>query len=73
MNSFIVVWMDEGHVIATAVEIPTDKNPEDLSNKDWVSLAADMEGCNADEIEELLDEGFNLFAVIKGTAENIIM
>lgn len=73
MNSFIVVWQDADYVITTVVEIPENKNPEDLSNKDWISLAAEEEGYTPDEIADLFEEDLKLYAVIKGTAENIIM
>ena len=73
MNSFIVVWQDADYTIATVVEIPADKNSEDLSNKDWINLAAEMEGYTPDEIADLLEEDLQLFAVVKGKAEHIIM
>lgn len=73
MNSFIVVWQDADYTIATVVEIPADKNSEDLSNKDWINLAAEMEGYTPDEIADLLEEDLKLFAVVKGKAEHIIM
>ena len=73
MNSFIVVWQDADYTIATVVEIPADKNSEDLSNKDWINLAAEMEGYTPDEIADLLEEDLQLFAVVKGKVEHIIM
>lgn len=73
MNSYVIVWQDQGYSIASIVEIPADKNPEDLKREDWISLAAAAEGCDEEEIAGLIEEGFTLHAVMKGEAEDIIM
>lgn len=73
MNSYIVVWGHEYDTMASVVELPHDKNPEELEVTDWIRLAAEVEGCDEKETASIIEDGMALHAVVKGTAELLII
>lgn len=65
MKEFLVIWRGDNDVIQSKVE--TDLSEiGNLSPKQWVTLAAESEGFDGQEISEIIERGFDLYAVIVG-------
>ena len=65
MNAYLVFWENSGGVIQS--KIYSDR--EDLSEREWIILAAKGEEYDDDEIQSIMDDGYNLYAVIRGPVQ----
>ena len=65
MQEYLVIWRGSDEVIQSKVE--TDLSViGNLSPKQWITLAAESEGFDGQEISEIIEHGFDLYAVIVG-------
>lgn len=76
MQSYTVIWRDNGddYMLTT---VQTSDDPADVPNIGWVQTAAEVEYADWDEadriqaIADLLTDGYDLIAVVKGELEYV--
>lgn len=61
MTEYLVVWRHTADVIQSKVDIKDD--PHLLSPNQWVTFAAKSEGYSEEDVETILDYGYDLFLV----------
>ena len=76
MNTYTVIWRDAGDDYMFT-EVKTSDDPADVPNIGWVQTAATVEYADWDEKErivaigDLITEGYDLLAVVKGELEYV--
>jgi ABC-type sugar transport system substrate-binding protein len=76
MNTYTVIWRDAGDDYMFTV-VHTSDDPADVPNIGWVQTAAMVEYADWDEKErivaigDLITEGYDLLAVVKGELEYV--
>lgn len=76
MQTYTVIWRDLGDDFMFT-EVQTSDDPVTVLNIDWVQRAAEVEYAEWDEasriatIADLLMEGYDLLAVVKGELEHV--
>jgi hypothetical protein len=76
MQSYTVIWRDAGDDYMFTV-VATSDDPADVPNIGWVQTAAMVEYADWDEKErivaigDLITEGYELLAVVKGELEYV--
>lgn len=76
MQTYTVIWRDNGDDFMFT-EVQTNDDPVTVLNIDWVQRAAEVEYAEWDEasriatIADLLMEGYDLLAVVKGELEYV--
>jgi hypothetical protein len=76
MQSYTVIWRDAGDDYMFTV-VATSDDPADVPNIGWVQTAAMVEYADWDEadriaaIGDLITEGYELLAVVKGELEYV--
>ena len=60
-NDYLVVWEYNAGIIQSRVS--TDTPPSSLTENDWVKLAAASAGYSNEEIDTIIEWGYDLFLV----------
>lgn len=74
MQTYTVIWRDGGDDYMFTV-VQTSDDPADVPSIGWVQTAASVEYAQWDEVDriaaiaDLLDNGYDLLAVVKGELE----
>jgi hypothetical protein len=77
MKNYTVIWRDGGDDFMFTV-VDTDKDPNMITNSNWIEWAAEIEYADwdeADRIEELNEvrnNGYELLDVLAGTPESVL-
>lgn len=77
MQTYTVIWRDNGDEFMIT-EVQTTDDPADIPSIGWVQTAAAVEYADWDEadrivaIADLLTDGFDLLAVVKGKLESVL-
>lgn len=76
MQTYTVIWRDNGDEFMFT-EVQTIDDPADVPNIGWVQTAAAVEYAEWDEVDriqaiaDLLTDGYDLLAVVKGELEYV--
>lgn len=76
MKSYTVIWRDGGDDFMFTV-VDTDKDPNMITNSNWIEWAAEIEYADWDEADrvaalaDLLDD-YELLDVLAGTPESVL-
>jgi hypothetical protein len=76
MKNYTVIWRDGGDDFMFTV-VDTDKDPNMITNSNWVEWAAEIEYADWDEADrlaalaEVLDD-YELLEVLAGTPESVL-
>ena len=76
MQTYTVIWRDGGDDYMFT-EVQTSDDPADVPNIGWVQTAAAVEYAEWDEVDriaaigDLLTDGYDLLAVVKGELEHV--
>lgn len=76
MQTYTVIWRDGGDDFMFT-EVQTSDDPADVPNIGWVQTAAAVEYAFWDEVDriqaiaDLLTDGYDLLAVVKGELEYV--
>lgn len=76
MQLYTVIWRDAGDDFMVT-EVRTSQDPQEMVSFDWVQRAAEIEYVDWDDadriaaIADLLTDGFDLLAVVKGKLEYV--
>lgn len=76
MQTYTVIWRDCGDDYLFT-EVQTSDDPADVPNIGWVQTAASVEYAQWDEVDriqaitDLLTDGYDLLAVVKGELEYV--
>lgn len=77
MQTYTVIWRDGGDDYMFT-KVQTSDYPADVPSIGWVQTAAAVEYAQWDEVDriaaiaDLLDNGYDLLAVVKGELEHVV-
>ncbi len=76
METYTVIWRDGGDYFMLT-EVQTTDDPADVPRIGWVQTAAEIEYADWDDVDritaiaDLLENGYDLLAVVKGKLEYV--